>query len=777
MIERVGLFKVLSVAACAFCLSVILIACTEKDQPFSPETYESENWTGTQPAAEAGSLNVPPSPQTSGSNYIDREVLVVLNDDAESSFGAGFFSDLPVDVLQTREYGWGTVHQLEITDSTGVPNLCDRLRPDPRVRFAEPNFKRYFDEVPYWPNDPMWEASDPGTDPRDSVWEQWGPAKLGASIVWNDSTGDSDVVVAVIDTGILSTHEDHGPNLWTNDDEIAGNGIDDDANGYIDDTWGWNCWQMNNDPTDDGAYAHWHGTGCAGVIGAVQDNNVGISGIAPGVKLMAVKVYFANNWTSDLTIIEALNYVAVNDADVVSMSFGGDDPSALMEAAINAAWDNGDGCMLLASAGNTNTTNTHYPAWYDNVICVGATIPWSRWNDPVDERRIQIGWESWWWGSNYGDALSIMGFGERYYSTYGSGPSEYWDGVNHWFFNGTSCACPTAAATMALIKSFHPSETGSWYWTRIEQTSDDLETPGFDIQTGNGRVNTLRAVYGSDRFSAQEDSNGFVPITGAGDTLFDSIHDVVITNPHSDTEDLYKIQPASDGCMTVTLDIYTWGENLDIALYSDVAMTNLIDQSTIVNHYNSSYEYVYGSVVAGTDYYLRIYSPALGNSTTYGVTVEYEPNDFDAAGTSISPVTASQGWSDIPMLKLDFNVDCAATLDELVVHLKGSDAGGTWGMIWLYEDTNGSGALDSGDTLIGIDPLPDLNTAIFTNLNLSWDETGPLTLFITADLSSDAPVGSLIYVSIESSDDITCVENVQFDPTDFPISNAFVSVV
>jgi len=759
----------------------LLFGCSGSGTPVLPtdtggDPPKSNEIDATEPESFIPSASQNIHRDSEEKHFVENEVLVVLHDEAESLSGRDFFSEYPVEIIRTGNLRWGNLHRLAITDGTSVEAMCDRLGNQPEVRFAEPNFIRYFDEAPYWPNDPMWEGSDPGSDPRDSTFEQWGPAKLGASIVWNDSTGDEDIVVAIIDSGIRYDHEDLTDSLWINEDENPDNGIDDDNNGYIDDWWGWNCREWNNNPNDDGAYCHYHGTGCAGVVAAVQDNNKGISGVAPGVKVMAVKVLFANNYTSDETIAYALNYAAANDVDICSMSFGGTDVAEILETAINDAWDNGNGCLLLASSGNSNNTLPHYPASYDCVMSIGATIPFSRYGVPCDEGRIRPGWEDWWWGSNYGPGLNVMAFGEKYYSTYGSGPSEYWDGVNHNFFNGTSCACPNAAATMALIKSFHPNQTNQWYWDRLENTADDLDVPGFDIQTGNGRVNIVRAVYGADRYSSLEDTNGFVPITGAGDTLFDSINDRP-GNPFHDTQDLYIITPDETGCLTVYLDIYTWGENLDVALYSDLAMSDLIVSSTIENHADSSWESLFTGVLADTNYYLAVYSPSEGNSTTYGVTVSFSPNTLTVTGESIAPGTVQPGTSGVPLLKITLDVLCSATLTELTAHMHGAQSEGGWGTIKLYIDEDGNGIFDGTEPLLCPIGIQEFNHVRFEDLDTSWTEAGPLVLFLSADMITDIEIGSLPYIALDWYKDVKLIEDIEPDPASFPIISTPMLVI
>jgi subtilisin family serine protease len=607
---------------------LLVVGCSAGDHPLIPGSSDADSAkdvgldsisSGIEPGTGAGIVN-------GKSIYMPNEVMVVLIDTAQSSHGSDVFSPLPLKIIQTINSHWATIYRLAITDGSSVEQMVSKLKQDPNVRIAEPNYILNFLEAPYNPNDPMWNPSDPGNDPRNEMWAQWGPAKLGASILWNESKGANDVVVAVIDTGVRRTHEDLINNLWINEDEVQTNGIDDDGNGYIDDWWGWNCFEGNNNPFDLNGSNYYHGTGCAGVIVATQDNGKGISGIAPGCKVMAIRADMNDGPTCEATVCEALNYAKDNGADIISMSFGVIYATEILDLQCADIWDNGNGPIMLASAGNDNNTNVLAPARYDSVIAVGATIPWSYGGAPVDEGRIQPGWNGWWWGSTYGPKLHIMGFGERTYSTYGSGDDQYWDGVNHWFFNGTSCACPTSAGVMALVMSFHPGHTGQWYWDRIEQTSDDLDVPGFDNQTGWGRVNAFRAVRGLDYFDSI-DVLGFVTIQlqkPAENTItqYESIHDVSASNPYCDTVDLYRIIPATTGPLMISLDIFTWGEDLDMALYSDPMMLNMIDSSTGPNHADSSFEQIIVNGVAGTRYFLKVYSPALGNSTTYGLTVE-----------------------------------------------------------------------------------------------------------------------------------------------------------
>jgi len=615
----------------------LLLGCSGTEWPTDPgpsaagapqAATASSSWAGKLSTTDGIAVEFDLSrfdPVPEGPDYVENEVLVVLTDAAEEAVGAAFFDEWPVRIIRSKAYHWGTLHRVEITDGSSVEEMVDCLRDEPEVGIAEPNYLLHFVEVPYAPNDPLWESDDPGDDPRDSVFDQWSPAKLGASIVWNDPHPRGSVIVAIIDTGIRLDHEDLEPNIWINVDEIPGNGIDDDGNGWVDDWRGWDTFGGDNDPWDSES----HGTGCAGIVGAVQDNERGLSGIAPWAKIMAIRADMWDGPSCVATVIEAWDYAKTNGADIVSMSFVVLYPTEALEIAAEDTWDNGNGPILMGAAGNWNNTDQYVPASYDCVICVGATIPWSRSAQPVDEDRIHVGWQGWWWGSNYGSNLEIMGFGEMTITTHSASKTAYRDGINYGFFNGTSCACPTSAGVMALIVSFHPDMGGQWYWDRIIETADDLNVPGYDIQTGYGRVNAVRAVYGPDRYSAVVDPLGFVqiPMDGASivvdQPLFDSIHDFP-GNPYDDPVDLYQIRASYDGSMTFYLDIFTWGEDLDMALYGDPEMTKLLAEATTENHADSSWESMSADVLQNTDYYLKIYSPAEGNSTTYGLSITTE---------------------------------------------------------------------------------------------------------------------------------------------------------
>jgi subtilisin family serine protease len=481
----------------------ILISCSHGKNPVDPGVTDTQGQVNSTDSTGLTSYQswITGLNQLRGQTaprWLPDEVLVQLWSQVSLGQAVAAFQTYPLTVKRIDRLPWGTMYRLKITDGTSVPDMVTRLKLDPRVKTVEPNYTYQYCDVPYLPNDPKFIKETDGTDPRVSVYDQWGPYFIGAPLVWNEEKGSSDVVVAVLDTGVRNTHEDLVNQIWSNVDEIPDNGIDDDLNGYVDDTWGWNCRDWSNNPYDDGSFASYHGTACAGVIAAEQDNFKGVSGVAPGVKIMPIlaDMFFSGTYTSD--VIEGLEYARVNQATIVSMSFGGWDYSDLMEQQCLSTYNGGEGVILMAAAGNEDSTTCRYPGAFDCVITIGATCPFDGSENPMNEARIGSG-TGFYWGSCYGDKLDVMGYGSYYETTLGEADDTYWEGGESGF-GGTSCATPMSAGTMALIKSFFPDENAKWCWDRIKDTADDLDIPGFDTETGWGRCNAFRAIYGSDRY-------------------------------------------------------------------------------------------------------------------------------------------------------------------------------------------------------------------------------------------------------------------------------------
>ena len=325
------------------------------------------------------------------------------------------------------------------------------LEASPAVEWAEPNYTFTLDATP---NDPKYSTQAPYLN------------RLEMPAAWNYTTGQPNVIIAVLDTGVYTNHEDLAGGIWTNPREIPGNGIDDDGNGFIDDVHGWNFALNNNAVADD----YGHGTHVAGIAAARINNGIGIAGMAGGATIMPVKVFSPppNVLGTYEDLIRAIIYATDNGARVINMSLGATSYSRGEEAAVDYAWNHG--VVVVAAAGNTGRNTYHYPAAHRNAIAVAAT-------DAYDNRA---GF------STYGDFIDVAAPGASVYSTLMSGGYGY--------MSGTSMATPHVAGLAALLFSLNPQLTNAQVRELIEQNADDLGAAGWDPYFGYGRINARKAL-------------------------------------------------------------------------------------------------------------------------------------------------------------------------------------------------------------------------------------------------------------------------------------------
>ncbi len=327
--------------------------------------------------------------------------------------------------------------------------------------------------------EPDYEVTLNSTIPNDTGFDElWGmhntgqndgtiDADIDAPEAWDISTGSSDIIVAVIDTGVDYTHPDLAVNMWVNEGEIPDNGLDDDGNGYIDDIYGYDFRNDDGDPWDD----HYHGTHCAGTIGAIGNNGRGVAGVCWSVRIMALKFLSSggSGWTSDA--IKCVDYSMIMGANLSSNSWGGSGYGQGLEDAINAAGV--AGMLFVAAAGNDNEdtdVQPHYPSSYDceSLISVMAT-------DKNDKKSSF---------SNYGLASVDLGApGSRILSCE--------PGNQYQYLSGTSMATPHVAGSCALLWSMNQSISNSEIKDILLQTVDEA-LPGLCVS--QGRLNVYSAI-------------------------------------------------------------------------------------------------------------------------------------------------------------------------------------------------------------------------------------------------------------------------------------------
>jgi subtilisin family serine protease len=449
---------------------------------------------------------------TAGKNYVADQVIVRYNSkrfqNANMMSTSVALSNTKIGATVHKDFsddGLTGLQVVTLPSDLSVDEAIAEYKKNPDVLYAHPNYIYHLNALT--PDDTYYAS-------------QWGlhntivpGADIAAPDAWGISTGSDSVVVAVIDTGVDYNHPDLAANIWANTDEIPSNDLDDDFNGYADDVRGWNFWDNTTDPMD-GNYINntYHGTHCAGTIGAVGNNSEGIAGVSWNAKIMPLRVADQNGYLFESDAILAINYASANGADIISNSWGGYSNSQALKDAIDIS-----PALVICAAGNDGVDNgTFIPASYDsaNIISVAASTN-------TDQLTFF---------SNYGEiSVDLAAPGVNILSTNISISSAD-SPLNYRYMHGTSAATPFVAGTAALVKSVYPKLNNTQIRDVVLNNADVLGSLSGKVNT-SGRLNANKTVLAAqmaktDRIGVYRNGIGWFLDSsgnarwGAGDTVY-----------------------------------------------------------------------------------------------------------------------------------------------------------------------------------------------------------------------------------------------------------------
>lgn len=417
--------------------------------------------------------------------YVEGELLVKFKSGVAQTQAGHIHGWVAATAVEPLGLG---IERISLPPDLSVESAQQLYQASPAVAYAEPNYRlRMLETIP---NDPgpeflkQWAHRNSGQDIRGLVGTVG--ADISSTLAWDLHQGDNSVIVAVIDSGADYLHPDLRANIWSNPDEIPDNGLDDDGNGYRDDVRGWNFVSNNNDPMDDSVDKNGaplgHGSHVAGIIGAVGNNGLGVSGINWSVRIMPLKFFDARGDGTTADAIKAIEYAVAKGAKVINASYGGllidgqpcgTENSQLQATAIAAA--GAAGALFVAAASNDGCNNDDFPSYpasyrLPNLLAVAAS-------DPDDYLA---------WFSNYGPgSVHLAAPGVDIYSTVRQN--------KYGFLTGTSMATPMVSGLAALLMSYKPTLGMQAVRETLLKSVDSKASLADKISSG-GRINAHAAL-------------------------------------------------------------------------------------------------------------------------------------------------------------------------------------------------------------------------------------------------------------------------------------------
>jgi subtilisin family serine protease/Ca2+-binding RTX toxin-like protein len=436
------------------------------------------NRSGEEPFATQNAANPPASGNPAGLDpagnpvanpqFAANQIIIKFKAGVQSAEANLLRSSLGATVLEITQTLGAQLWQIE---GIGVEEAIARFGEDPRIEYIEPNYTLSIEST--LPNEPnftqLWGLNNTGQDGGKP------DADIDAPEAWDITTGSASEVVGVIDSGVDYTHPDLADNIWTNPGEVAGDGLDNDGNGYVDDIHGYDFANNDGDPMDDNS----HGTHVAGTIAGRGNNSTGVTGVNWSSQIMGLKFLSASGSGTTFNAVRAVEYAAMMkqtygvNINLTNNSWGGGGYSQALFDAIAASRNAGQ--LFIAAAGNSglNTDiSPQYPAGYnlDNIISVAATDR----NDGI------AGF------SNYG--ATTVDLGAPGVTTYSTVPGNAYGNKS-----GTSMASPHVAGVAALLRSQYPELTAAQVKDLLLATVDPIAALQGKTVTG-GRLNAYNAL-------------------------------------------------------------------------------------------------------------------------------------------------------------------------------------------------------------------------------------------------------------------------------------------
>ncbi|HXI85150.1 MAG TPA: S8 family serine peptidase [Verrucomicrobiae bacterium] len=316
----------------------------------------------------AAARDIPAHDDAGRPNYVPGQLIVRFRGGVSHHRQDEIVDELGARILRTLDAHRGE-YLVVLSGGVSVPSAAQQFAALQEIDLAEPNVLHYINDMP---SDSLYTAFD-GQSTELQRWYFNGigtDRNLNAEAAWNITTGSSNIVIAVIDTGVAINHPDLAANIWTNPG-------DDSSDGYTNDVHGWDFYNGDNDPNPDlgdgvsGDGNVFHGTFVAGVAAAVSDNDEGVVGASWHSKIMPLKVFTNTGGAPATAIAEAIHYAIDHHANVINMSFGSPVPTKVIASALQEA--SAKGIILVAAAGNNDSNRRSYPASYPGVISVGGT--------------------------------------------------------------------------------------------------------------------------------------------------------------------------------------------------------------------------------------------------------------------------------------------------------------------------------------------------------------------------------------------------------------------